>query len=217
MDSPQAALYAGFWASLTKNLFSDQTGTDLKIYGDNREMWATFLLMGQPNNAWWDDVATKGVVESRDDILIRSFSEGYANTVAALGKNRNKWRWGDLHTATFVSNPLGLSGIGLIENMVNRGPFATSGSTDTVNNTVWYAYSGSFAVKWVPSMRMIVDLGDFTKSVTVHTTGQSGHPYSKHYDDMIELWRNIDYYPMLWTREQVEASAPNKLVLKPSK
>jgi penicillin amidase len=216
MDSPQTALYAGFWASLMKNVFSDQTGKDIKIYGDNREMWAVFLLMEQPDNAWWDDVTTKDVVENRDDILIRSFTDGYANTVAALGKNRNKWRWGDLHTATFVSNPLGLSGIGLIENMVNRGPFATSGSTDTVNNTVWYAYSESFTVKWVPSMRMIVDLGDFTKSVTVHTTGQSGHPYSKHYDDMVELWRNIEYYPMLWTREQVEASAMNKLILKPS-
>jgi penicillin amidase len=157
------------------------------------------------------------VVESRDDILARSFSEGCANTVAALGKNRNNWQWGDLHTATFVSNPLGLSGIGLIENMVNRGPFATGGSTDTVNNTVWYAYSGEFTVKWVPSMRMIVDLSDLSKSVTVHTTGQSGHPYSQNYDDMIDLWRNIKYYPMLWTREQVEAAAVDKLILEPSK
>jgi penicillin amidase len=217
MDSPQAVLYNEFWARLMNNLFSDQVGEDIKIYGDNREMWATFLLLEKPNNAWWDDTTTKDVVESRDDILARSFSEGYANTVAALGKNRNNWRWGDLHTATFVSNPLGLSGIGLIENMVNRGPFATGGSTDTVNNTVWYAYSGEFTVKWVPSMRMIVDLSDLSKSVTVHTTGQSGHPYSQNYDDMIDLWRNIKYYPMLWTREQVEATAVDKLILEPSK
>jgi penicillin amidase len=110
---------------------------------------------------------------------------------------------------------LGQSGIGLIENMVNRGPFSTGGSTTTVNNTVWYTDSGDFSVKWVPSMRMIVDLGDFTKSVTIHTTGQSCHPYSKHYDDMIELWRNIKYHPMLWTREQVDKAAVDRLILKP--
>jgi penicillin amidase len=217
MDSPQAALYAEFWARLVNNLFVDQLTEDMIIRGGDREMRAIFLLMDKPNNAWWDDIATEGVVETRDDILVRSFSEAYANTVAALGKNHNNWRWGDLHTATFVSNPLGQSGISLIENMVNRGPFATSGSTGTVNNTVWYTNSGDFSVKWVPSMRMIVDLGDFSNSVAIHTTGQSGHPYSKHYDDMIELWRNIKYHPMLWSTEQVEAAAVDRLVLEPSK
>ncbi|MCX6008503.1 MAG: penicillin acylase family protein, partial [Chloroflexi bacterium] len=217
MDSPQAALYAEFWARLVNDLFGDQLTEDIVVWGGDREMQAIFLLMDKPNNAWWDDITTKDVVETRDDILVRSFSEAYTNTVAALGKNHNNWRWGGLHKATFVSNPLGQSGISLIENIVNRGPFATSGSTGTVNQTVWFTNSGDFSVKWVPSMRMIVDLGDFSNSVAIHTTGQSGHPYSKHYDDMIELWRNIKYHPMLWTREQVEAAAVDKLILEPSK
>jgi penicillin amidase len=101
--------------------------------------------------------------------------------------------------------------------MVNRGPFPTGGSSDTVNNTRWTVASGDFTVGWLPSMRMIVDLGDLTKSVTIHTTGQSGHPYSKHYDNLIERWLNMEYYPMLWTREQVEAAAVDKLILEPSK
>jgi len=217
MDSPQAALYAEFWAGLVNDLFGDQFTEDIVVHGSDREMQAIFLLMDEPNNSWWDDITTKDVIETRDDILVRSFSESYADTVAALGKNRDSWRWGDLHTATFVSNPLGQSGIGLIENMVNRGPFSTSGSTGTVNNTVWYTDSGDFSVKWVPSMRMIVDLSDFSKSVTVHTTGQSGHPYSQNYDDMIDLWRNVEYCPMSWTREQVDVAAVDKLILEPGK
>lgn len=217
-DSPQAALYSQFWASLIRNLYYDQLGDVYKPEGYSREMWATALLMEQPDNAWWDDIKTKDVIEKRDDILIRSFKEGYANTVATLGKDRSKWKWGDLHTVTFVSSPLGQSGIGLIEKMVNRGPFPTGGSSDTVNNASWGVASGNFTVSgWLSSMRMIVDLGDLTKSVTIHTTGQSGHPYSKHYDDMIDLWRNMKYHPMLWTREQVERAAINKLILKPGK
>lgn len=217
MNSSQAALYAEFWARLVNDLFCDQLTEDIEIRGGDREMRAVFLLMDEPNNTWWDDVTTKDVVENRDDILARSFSEAYADTVAALGSNRNDWKWGDLHTATFVSNPLGQSGIGLIENMVNRGPFLTSGSTGAVNNTVWYTSSGDFSVKWVPSMRMIVDLGDLANSVTVHTTGQSGHPYSKHYDDMIELWRNIKYHSMLWTQEQVDEATVDRLILSPDR
>ncbi|MCL0098595.1 penicillin acylase family protein [Dehalococcoidia bacterium] len=215
IDSPQAALYAQFWARLMHYLFIDQLGEDVQVRGGSREIWATFLLMEQPDNAWWDYIATEEVVETRDDILIRSFSEGYANTVAALGKNRDDWRWGELHTSYFVSTPLGMSGIGLIEDMVNRGPFATSGSTGTVNNTVWDAGAGDFSVSALPSMRMIIDLADLSQSVAIHTTGQSGHPYSRHYDDMIDTWLNMEYNPMLWTREDIEAAAVNRLILHP--
>ncbi|MBM3182813.1 MAG: penicillin acylase family protein, partial [Chloroflexi bacterium] len=216
MDSPQAALYAEFWMQLANNLFGDQLPEQIKLEGWAREMWAAYLLMEQPNDTWWDDASTSDVVETRDDILVRSFREGYNNAVATLGNDRSRWRWGNLHTSTFVSNPLGRSGVSFIEKMVNRGPYPTSGCTGAVNNTRWTVHSGSFTVDHLPSMRMIVDLGDLTRSVAIHTTGQSGHPYSKHYDDMIELWRNIKYHPMLWTRAQVEAAAANKLILKPA-
>lgn len=214
INSPQAALYAQFWASLMDNLFNDQLAEVARVEGDSREMWATFLLMEEPDNTWWDDITTDDVVETRDDILARSFTEGYASTVAALGGNRNDWRWGDLHTSYFVSTPLG-GRIGLIERMVNRGPFPTGGGSGTVNNTGWDVGSEVLTVRFLPSMRMIVDLGDLTRSVAIHTTGQSGHPYSEHYDDMIDHWLNMEYYPMLWTLEDVEAAAVNRLILRP--
>ncbi len=215
MDSPQAALYAEFWVRLIDNLFNDQIEGIHEAGGDGRQMWATYLLAQKPDDAWWDDVNTPDITETRDDILIRSFREGYDETVKALGSDRSKWKWGSLHTSTFVSNPLGLSGIDLIESIVNRGPTATSGSTDTVNATGWLASSGNFETRGLPSERVIYDLSDWTRSLSMHTTGQSGHPFSDHYSDMIDPWRNIEYKPMLWTREQVEAAAVTTLILKP--
>jgi penicillin amidase len=46
-------------------------------------------------------------------------------------------------------------------------------------------------------------------------TGQSGHPASRHYADMIELWRTGEYHPMPWDRSQVEAAAEAQLTLEP--
>ncbi len=215
MDSPQAALYAHFWARLLDNLFSDQLGEDASADGGDENMWSVYLLAQQPDNPWWDDVTTADVTESRDDILRRSFAEGYQAAVKALGADRATWKWGSLHTATFVSNPLGQSGIDLIENLVNRGPVMASGGSDIVNATGWGAASGDFAVRSLPSMRMIVTVGDFGSSLSIHTTGQSGHPFSPHYSDMIDPWRLIEYHPMLWSREQVEGRAAARLVLKP--
>ena len=49
----------------------------------------------------------------------------------------------------------------------------------------------------------------------MHTTGQSGHAYHRHYDDMIEPWTVGELHPMRWEREQVEDGAAATLLLTP--
>jgi len=214
-DSPQAALYANFWMKLVNNTFQSKLGDIIKSEGDDRDMWAMYQLLKTPNNAWWDDLTTKDGVETRDDLLARSFKEGYDATVAALGPDRSLWKWGTLHTATFASNPLGASGIAPIESLVNRGPYPAGGSTDAVNACRWTVDKGNFRINSIPSMRMIIDWNDLEKSVSMNATGQSGNPASQWYGNMIDSWLNIKYHPMLWTSNQVNGNAAHKLVLTP--
>ncbi len=214
MASGQAALFAEFTARLLHHLFDDQLPDDIEA--DNHELWSAVQLLAAPENVWWADATTIDTVETRDDILLRALAEAFEATSGRLGSDQAEWQWGKLHTATFVSNPLGASGIDLIERLVNRGPVAASGGSDSVNATSWSPASGNFAVRSLPSMRMIVDVADFDQSVTMHTTGQSGHPSSPHYGDMIESWRTIQYHPMLWSRANVEAAAVDRLILNPA-
>ena len=108
----------------------------------------------------------------------------YEALVDLQGDNRDDWRWGAIHTATFVSNPLGASGIGLIEDTVNIQGVEASGGTAIVNATSWNASSNNgMVVSSLPSMRMILDFSDFGNNRTIHTTGQSGHPMSEHYSE----------------------------------
>jgi penicillin amidase len=131
-----------------------------------------------------------------------------------LGKDTSQWKWGDLHTATFRNQTLGESGVSLIEDLFNRGPFPTGGGKSIVNATGWSTIDGYF-VDWLPSMRMIVDLGNLNNSLTVHTTGQSGHAYHPHYADMAPLWADVKYYPMWWDQPSAIDDAEGHLVLKP--
>ncbi|MBZ0274524.1 MAG: penicillin acylase family protein, partial [Anaerolineae bacterium] len=197
------------------NLYDDQLGDVTSAGGGGQSLWATPLLAAEPDNAWWDDTNTADVTETRDDILIRAFTQAVDQITTDRGTDRAKWAWGNIHTATWVSNPLGASGIDLIENIVNRGPFATSGGSGIVNATNWSASADNFGVRSLPSMRFIADLSDLSQSRTSNTTGQSGHPFSLHYSDMIDQWRAIEYHPMLWTREQVDAAQASILILKP--
>ncbi len=214
-DSPQAALYAEFWMKLNNNVFQNKMGDAAKSDGVDREMWAVNLLLQNPSDAWWDDPATKDIKETRDEVLIRSFKEGYAATIAALGKDRSQWKWGSLHKATAVSNPLGASGIGPIESLVNRGPVPAGGNSECVNSMEWYASNGNFSIRLIPSMRMIVDMADLSKGVSMNSTGQSGHPGSPWYSNMFVPWSKVQYHPMLWTRQQVDAGAAHRLSLNP--
>jgi penicillin G amidase len=214
-DSPHAALFNQFVMQLMQNTFQPKLGEIARSDGIDKELWLITLLLERPEDPWWDDPSTEDKKETRDDILVRSFEGAYAAAKIALGEDRGKWRWGQLHQATFVSNPLGASGIKPLEALVNQGPVPVSGCTECVNNNIWYAGKGNFDVGLIPSMRMIIDLGDFDRSVKVNSTGVSGHPGSRWYGDQVAPWAKLEYRPMLWSREKVAAAARHRLFLDP--
>jgi penicillin amidase len=210
-DSNPAAIYAAFWVHLMENLFADELGG--RPGGGGGDMLAVRYLFDEPTNAWWDDQDTLDVVESRDEILLKSLADGITWIEETCGR-LERCSWGDLHTATFENQSLGQSGIGLIERIFNRGPFPVDGGSSIVNATGWSARNPAI-VGSVPSMRQVIDLSDFQNSVAVHTTGQSGHPFHRHYDDMISLWQNGELHPMHWERASVEGDAEGTLSLIP--
>jgi penicillin amidase len=214
MGSAPAAVFEVFWKNLLADTFNDDLPEAYWPSGGSRWMEVISNLANQPDNSFWDDKATTDRVETRDDILTKAFTEAVTEIEQLQGKDSTKWNWGDLHIATFVNQTLGKSGIAPIEALFNRGPFPASGGQDLVNSTGWKTNIGYF-VDWLPSMRMIVDLGDLRSSITVHTTGESGHAYHPHYIDMADMWRNIQYYPMLWNEQAIVANTEAHLQLLP--
>jgi penicillin amidase len=212
-DSAGAALFEAFRLHLIDLTFGDELGEQLlgKARGSATE--ALVDLLADETSPWFDDVTTPEV-ETRDEILLRALEEAVEELTETLGRGMDRWRWDDLHTATFDNQSLGHCGTKSIEAIFNRGPVPVDGTRATVNNT-GYSLESPYGVETVPSYRQIVDLEDLTRSVSMHTTGQSGHPYHPHYDDMIDPWRNIEYHPMLWERTDVEGDAEGVLVLRP--
>ena len=101
------------------------------------------------------------------------------------------------------------------DQVFDRGPFPIGGDTDTPMQTAMQAHDPYDNKAWSPSFRQIVDMGDLSRSVVIHPPGQSGQLASQYYDDLAQLWLNGEYHPMLWTRDQVEAEAIGRLLLKP--
>jgi penicillin amidase len=64
----------------------------------------------------------------------------------------------------------------------------------------WHAYN---AATFTVAYRQIFDLGDWDAGRFILPTGQSGHPGSPHYDDMIRAWRAGRYCPLLFSEEAI--------------
>lgn len=211
-DSQAAAVYAAFWRNLLKNTFNDELPEE--AWADGGDRWFEVTRNLRADSAWWDDVSTTDVTETRDDILKKSFSEGVAELEDLLGDDPAKWTWGGIHVSNFRNGTLGESGVPPIEALFNRGPIPTSGGKSIVNATSWDAVEG-YEVTNLPSMRAIYDLSDFANSLTMLTTGQSGHAFHPHYFDMAERWANVEYDLMLWELDAIMADAEGHLVLTP--
>ena len=83
------------------------------------------------------------------------------------------------------------------------------GASETVTQN-GYLPTEPFKGVWGPVYRMLADLGDPARSRWQLTTGQSGHPGSPHYDDMIEGWRTGKTNPVYLEEHEVRAAGGAK-------
>jgi penicillin amidase len=67
------------------------------------EKLATDDGTGTGESVLWDDLATKDVIETKDQQLILSLLDALDWVVKTYGENPDKWRWGAAHAITFTS------------------------------------------------------------------------------------------------------------------
>jgi penicillin amidase len=214
-DSPYPVLFSIFWVQVVDRVFDDELS--METGGGEAQRRMIFDLLEQPNHPWWDDVRTLEVVEDRDLTLRNAFAATIDAAQDQFGGVRDRWQWGELHTVTFRSIPLGDNPVAEITELLNRGTVAVGGDSDSLNNTRWSTTRADrYQVTALSAFRMILDLSDFESSRSILSTGQSGHPASDHYDDMIELWRGVGYRDMIWDFDGIHRASEDRLILEPA-
>ncbi|CAM5548025.1 Penicillin acylase family protein OS=Streptomyces fumanus OX=67302 GN=GCM10018772_31920 PE=3 SV=1 [Streptomyces fumanus] len=185
--------------------------------GGDRWFEVVRTLMDDEDSDWWTTPASgtrKGADHDRDDLFKRAMIDARWELTAKLGKDIDTWSWGRLHRLFLKNQTLGTSGPGFLKYALNRGPWKLSGGEAAVNATGWNA-AGGYGVVWVPSMRMVVNLGDLDKSRWINLSGASGHAYSAHYTDQTGKWAKGELLPWSFSDKAVQDSTTDTLVLKP--
>jgi penicillin amidase len=165
--------------------------------------WLLEKIQSRPD--WFSGMTWQAAMEE-------SLASAVAELRRLLGDDMSRWQWGRLHLQSF-RHVLGQSPP--LDRVFNRGPVSLGGNCSTVWQAAYVPHTGYQVGSWTASYRQIVDLSDFNRSLAVMPTGQSGHPGSRHYADMIEMWRKGEYHPMPWDRSQVEAVVEAQLTLEP--
>jgi penicillin amidase len=104
--------------------------------------------------------------------------------------------------------------IGPLSLIFNRGPFPIGGNWNTVNSGAYFP-DNPYQMALGPAYRFIVDLADWDNTRSVITSGQSGQPFSQHYDDNIDDWRSVDYHALPFSQTAVQENAAHTLTLLP--
>ena len=143
-------------------------------------------------------------------LLSNSLHEAVTELRDRLGPDIKQWRWGDLHFAEF-KHPLSTDDARRA--VFDLKPVSRGGDANTVNATA----GARFIQRSGASFREILDLSDWDKSVAINVPGQSGQPESPHYGDLLPLWAEGKYFPLLFNREKIEKNAAERLLLEPKR
>jgi penicillin amidase len=109
-----------------------------------------------------------------------------------LGPDRSQWRYGRLHTRTFPHPFVSKFDLPTVERGGGTGAVAADGA----------------------SYREILDTADWDRSVVTQVPGQSGQPESEFYGNLLPLWAENEYFPLVFSRKAVDKNAAHRLTLQ---
>lgn len=204
-----------FWAwsrQLTAGVFGDEMGIKLlEAQTGPRNFREALEGVLERNDAWWCDDKSTPQAETCEAQVNAAFTRALDELQERFGKDVSRWRWGDAHLARAEHRPFSRvpALAWLFETHTPVG-----GDNYTVNVTRATMKPNPrtgerYVTEHAASFRGLYDVADPSRSRVMHSTGQSGIPFSPHYRSFVGAWAEVRDVP-LW-----QADARHTLTLKP--
>jgi len=150
--------------------------------------------------------------EQRNQVLLTSLAAAYQEMEKLQGPDSSQWKWGKLHY-NLSEHPFSAIVDESTRAKLNVGPIEKNGSGFTPNASGYRV--SDFRQTGGPSVRLILDAGNWDNSRAVNHPGQSGDPDNPHYRDLAAMWRAGQYFPLLYTRKAVLGATERRIKLVP--
>ncbi|QDY69033.1 penicillin acylase family protein [Qingshengfaniella alkalisoli] len=211
---PQPLIYATWVRALQARLITDELGGTLTSeFARVDPVFLERVFRDVDGASVWCDVVQSTPTESCElmaraslDDALQWISENFRGSLDSL-------RWGDVHVATHDHAVLG--DVPILSWFVNIRQSTSGGDNTLMRGVTRGSGPNPFENVHGAGYRGIYDMADPDSSLFVISTGQSGHPLSRYYDNLGELWRRGEYVPMSLDPELARAASAGTTWLTP--
>jgi len=150
-------------------------------------------------------------IAGRNMFLLHSLQAALDNLQGKLGtEDMSKWQYGqEEYKHVRLKHPLSNAVQPDLREKLEVGTLPRGGNSYTVNNT-----SGNDNQSHGASFKIIVDTGDWDRTLSTNSPGQSGDPDHPHYRNLFELWAQDQYFPLFYSKDKIESVESYTLTLK---
>jgi penicillin amidase len=149
---------------------------------------------------------------ARDELLLSTLATALAETRTLLGPDRATWQWGRLSTVLLEHALTPLASEAQRAQMT-VGPAPKDGDSN-VPGVAEFDHK-TYRTIGVATLRIVMDVGDWDKSLAINGAGQSGDWTSPHFRDLFTMWLSGKYFPLLYSRAAIEQATRERIVLVP--
>lgn len=230
-DSQAATIFNAWTRQLKRKLLADELesywnkrgeGGYLGGVADGIDLDSLGGMLVEGRGSWCDDSVSAQRIETCDEVLNSSLDEALRELRKIdRDPSMKSWAWGELHETHYRHMPF--SEVNVLRSLFGRR-IGNGGSPDSINVASFgLEKSRGYTQEFGAGFRQLVALSpDRIEHRYMNSTGQSGNVASAHYDDMIEPFRNVEYYPLAApstaasaTGSPAGAAADHTLVLTP--
>lgn len=191
---PEPLIFAAWLRALQDGLVRDELGPLADLLTHPEPVFIERVFRNEGDAGIWCDVIQSSPRETCAEIARRALDRALVDLTERYGPAIDSWRWGDAHEARHDHQ--GLGQVPLLRHLVNIRQSTSGGDFTLMRGLTLGTGPEPFASAHAAGFRGVYDLADPDASVFITATGQSGHPLSRHYDNLGVLWRRGEYIPM---------------------
>lgn len=210
---PEPLIYAAWMRELQDRLIRDEMGTLADEFRHPEPIFLERVFRNVEGAGIWCDVIQSAPEETCTEIARLALDDALLWIDETYGQSLDSLRWGDAHQATHDHGVLG--DVGWFSWIVNIRQSTSGGDHTLLRGRTLGEGPQPFLNIHGAGYRGVYDFADPDSSVFIISTGQSGHPLSRHYDDLGELWRRGEYIPMTLDPGLARAGAVGVMRLTP--
>lgn len=209
-------IYNRFLFEFLKNTYKDEIGDGFDLFMNSQlQDQVLRTQIDRAKSVWWDDISTENTIETKEEIINKSYKDAIVFLQNQLGENIENWTWNRVISVEY-EHAIGKAG-GILRTIFNVGPFETIGGNEVINNQIFKLNeTGVYKITAGPSTRRVIDFSDVENGLGIIPTGQSGNVFSDYYKDQAQKYVDGEFVKMSLNEADIQKSK-NVLILKARK